>query len=87
MEALAELELFILRTLKKNPNKLPTHADFAAMMQKAGDDEALLAKALGSLAVQGLLRKSGVERGAGGSIQFSLSAMWLTPAGENAIKA
>lgn len=86
MEKLTELELFILQTISRNSNKLPTHADYASMKKKAGGDEARVANALEALALKGFLSRSGIERGADGFIQASLSAMRLTQAGEQALE-
>ena len=80
-----ELEMFILETIGKNSNRLPTRADFELMLSAAGGSEVKLADALERLASRGLLRKSGILRAAGGTpVQFSLSAMWLTQAGVDA---
>ena len=76
-----ELEMFILETIGKNSNRLPTRADFEQMLSAAGGS----ADALERLASRGLLRKSGILRATGGTpIQFSLSVMWLTQAGVDA---
>mgnify|MGYP000015843541 FL=1 len=80
-----ELEMFILETIGKNSNRLPTRADFELMLSAAGGSEVKLADALERLASRGLLRKSGILRATGGTpIQFSLSVMWLTQAGVDA---
>lgn len=80
-----ELEMFILETIGKNSNRLPTRADFEQMLSAAGGSEVKLADALERLASRGLLRKSGILRATGGTpVQFSLSAMWLTQAGVDA---
>lgn len=85
MEYFTELEMFILETISKNSNRLPTRADFELMLSTAGGSEVKLADALERLASRGLLRKSGILRAAGGTpIQFSLSVMWLTQAGVEA---
>ena len=80
-----ELEMFILETIGKNSNRLPTRADFELMLSAAGGSEVKLADALERLASRGLLRKSGILRATGGTpIQFSLSVMWLAQAGVDA---
>ena len=80
-----ELEMFILETIGKNSNRLPTRADFELMLSAAGGSEVKLADALERLPSRGLLRKSGILRATGGTpIQFSLSVMWLTQAGVDA---
>lgn len=79
-----ELEMFILETIGKNSNRLPTRADFELML-RSRRKRSKARCALERLASRGLLRKSGILRAAGGTpIQFSLSAMWLTQAGVDA---
>ena len=41
-----ELEMFILETIGKNSNRLPTRADFEQMLSAAGGSEVKLADAL-----------------------------------------